>query len=71
MAGAVIDEIEAAVAQAVQIATKGKVDIRTGGTLILRADTICVHGDRPDAALFARRLHEALSGKTESGLPDA
>jgi UPF0271 protein len=71
MTGAVIDEIEAAVAQAVQIATKGKVDIRTGGTRGLRANTICVHGDRPDAALFARRLHEALSGKTESGLPDA
>jgi lactam utilization protein B len=39
--------------------------------LTLHADTICVHGDRPDAALFARRLHEALSGKMESGSPDA
>jgi UPF0271 protein len=38
----------------------GKVDIRNGGTLALRADSICVHGDRPDAALFARRLHDAL-----------
>jgi UPF0271 protein len=58
--GAVIDDVDAAVAQAVTIATQGKVDIRSGGTLALRADTICVHGDRPDAALFARRLHEAL-----------
>ena len=47
-------------AQAVQIATKGNVDIRAGGTLDLHADTICVHGDRPDAALFARKLREGF-----------
>ena len=58
--GAVIEDVDAAVAQAVKIATKGKVDIRTGGMLELRADTICVHGDRPDAGTFAQRLHEAL-----------
>jgi 5-oxoprolinase (ATP-hydrolysing) subunit A len=69
-AGAVIDDIETAVAQAVKIATKGKVDIRSGGMLQLRADTICVHGDRPDAAQFARRLREALdqSGATVAAL---
>jgi len=58
--GAVIEDVNSAVAQAVKIATKGKVDIRTGGMLELRADTICVHGDRPDAASFAQRLHETL-----------
>ena len=58
--GAVIGDIESAVAQAVKIATKGKVDIGTGGMLQLRADTICVHGDRTDAAQFAQRLRMAL-----------
>jgi len=58
--GAVIEDVDAAVAQAVHIVTMGKVDTRDGSTLELRADTICVHGDRPDAALFARRLSEAL-----------
>jgi UPF0271 protein len=58
--GAVIGDIEVAVAQAVKIATKGKVDIATGGILQLRADTICVHGDRADAAQFAQRLRMAL-----------
>lgn len=58
--GAVIEDVDAAVAQAVKIATQGKVGIRTGGTLDLRADTLCVHGDRPDAALFAQRLRQAL-----------
>ena len=59
--GAVIEDAEAAAIQAVKIATKGKVDIRTGGMLELRADTICVHGDRTDAGVFAKRLHEALA----------
>ena len=68
--GAVIDDVDAAVTQAVKIATKGKVDIRTGGMLELRADTLCVHGDRPDAGAFAKRLHEALaaSGAGVKGL---
>jgi UPF0271 protein len=58
--GAVIDDVDAAITQAVKIATRGKVDIRTGGMLELRADTLCVHGDRPDAGVFAQRLRQAL-----------
>ncbi|HZX91497.1 MAG TPA: 5-oxoprolinase subunit PxpA [Rudaea sp.] len=58
---AVIHDIDAAVAQAVQIATKGKVETREGKVIDVRADTICVHGDRDDAAVFARRLREALT----------
>jgi UPF0271 protein len=60
-ADAVIDDVDAAVAQALRIATQASVEIRGGGSLALHADTICVHGDRPDAAVFARRLREALS----------
>ena len=58
--GAVIDDVDIAIAQGVKIATKGKVDIRTGGMLELRADTLCVHGDRADAGAFAQRLRQAL-----------
>jgi len=58
-AGAVIDDVDAAVAQAIAIATRGEVGA-PNGVLRVRADTICVHGDRPDAALFARRLREGL-----------
>lgn len=59
--GAVIDDIDAAIAQAVRIATRGSVEARGGRTVVIRADTICVHGDRPDAAMFAQRLHDALA----------
>ena len=61
-AGAVIHDIGAAVAQAVQIATQGNVETRSGKTIDAHADTICVHGDRKDASVFARRLREALAG---------
>ena len=59
-AGAVIDEIDAAAAQARVIARGEPVATRSGGAIMVQADTICVHGDRPDAGEFARRLHGAL-----------
>jgi len=57
---AVIHDIDAAVAQAVRIAVEHTVATRGGGTRALEADTICVHGDRSDAAAFAQRLRQAL-----------
>ncbi len=58
--GAVIDDIGIAVAQALAIARGDRITTQSGGTLVLQADTICVHGDRADAGTFARRLHAAL-----------
>jgi UPF0271 protein len=60
-ADAVINDIDAAVGQALQIVKYGNVIARGGSAVVLRADTICVHGDRPDAGEFARRLREALA----------
>jgi 5-oxoprolinase (ATP-hydrolysing) subunit A len=71
LSGAVIDDVDAAVAQAVAIATRSEVVTRQGDTLRVRADTICVHGDRADAAIFSRRLREALqsAGVAIAALP--
>ncbi len=60
-AGAVIEDVEAAVAQAVYIVTNGKVGC-VDGEVDIFADTICVHGDRVDADVFAERLRVALDG---------
>jgi len=57
---AVIDDVDEAIAQALQIAADRCVTIRDGSTIELTADTICVHGDRADAGMFAKRLREAL-----------
>jgi 5-oxoprolinase (ATP-hydrolysing) subunit A len=59
-ADAVIHDVDAAVKQAVAIVTTRKVAVRSAGEHAIRADTICVHGDRPDAAIFAQRLRLAL-----------
>ena len=58
--GAVIDDVDTAVAQALAIATRGEVIAIDGTRVAIAADTLCVHGDRPDAALFAWRLRTAL-----------
>jgi UPF0271 protein len=60
LSGAVIDEADAAVAQALAIALDSNVTSLDGTSLRIRADTICVHGDRADAALFAQRLRAAI-----------
>jgi len=59
-AGAVIEDIDDAVAQAVSIATRGEAVTRDGATVRIEADTLCVHGDRANAAVFAERLRRAL-----------
>lgn len=58
--GAVIEDIDDAVAQALHIALRSAVTARDGTSLVVRADTLCVHGDRANAAAFAQRLRSAL-----------
>ncbi len=60
-ADAVIDDIDAAVAQALAIVRGKGVVTRQGSLLAVRADTLCVHGDRADAGRFAERLRAALN----------
>lgn len=57
---AVIHDIEVAITQALSIVTQASVTTHDGKILSLQADTICVHGDRADAAIFAERLRAAL-----------
>jgi UPF0271 protein len=58
--GAVVDDADEAVRRAVEIAARGRARTAAGGELRLEADTLCVHGDRPDAAHFARALRAGL-----------
>ena len=57
---AVIDGVDDALAQVRTMLREGGVQARSGERVPLRADSLCLHGDRPDAAVFARALHEAL-----------
>lgn len=58
--GAVLDTLEATIEQARSLATSGTVTSIDGHRLSLRADTLCLHGDRSDAAAFARTLRQSL-----------
>lgn len=59
-AGAVIEDIDQAIAQAVAIATRGEATADDGTHVRIEADTLCVHGDRANAGAFAQRLRDAL-----------
>lgn len=58
---AVIDDIDAAIKQALSIITHNEVTASDGTQVHIEADTLCVHGDRPNAGEFARRLRAALA----------
>jgi UPF0271 protein len=59
-AGAVFDNPEAAAAQAVSIATAGRVTTRDGSSVEVSAQTLCLHGDNPNALDIARAVRVAL-----------
>lgn len=57
--GAVLDE-EAAVDQAVSLATAGRAPAQGGGWVNVQASSLCIHGDTPGAARLALRVRHAL-----------
>jgi UPF0271 protein len=58
--GALLDPADAA-AQALGIVRDGWVTAGDGSRLAVRADTICIHGDSPDAVAIARAVVAALA----------
>jgi UPF0271 protein len=59
--GAVHADPAVVAAQALSIVRDGRVTAFDGSAVAVRADTICIHGDSPGAAGFARAIREALA----------
>lgn len=57
---AVIDHVGEAVTQAMQIVREGRVKTLAGSTFPLTAQTLCVHGDSPQAFEILRTVRHAL-----------
>lgn len=57
---ALIHDPEVAVSQVIKIIHEGKVDTVDGDEIPLRADTVCVHGDTPQALQFVQQLKKHL-----------
>lgn len=58
--GAVIENPEDAITQAVSIATQYRAVAADDSVISVEADSLCVHGDRANASVFAKRLRQAL-----------
>jgi UPF0271 protein len=59
--GALIIDPQLAAAQAAALAHGQAIDTQSGGRIRVRADTICLHSDTPDALNIARAVHAALN----------
>jgi UPF0271 protein len=62
---ALISNADDAARQAVKLACEGTVFTLQGERICIEADTICIHGDSPNALELARKIREAL---TEAGV---
>lgn len=60
-AGAVITDPEAAAGQALALAVGEPIRALDGAPLKLSAETLCLHGDTPNALNIARAVHAALN----------
>lgn len=58
--GAVLTDPGQVAARMLRLATTGEVVAVDGSVLTMRADSICVHGDSPDAVRMARAVRAAL-----------
>jgi UPF0271 protein len=58
--GALIENADTAVKQALQMIKEKTVTATTGKKIPIIADTICIHGDGKHAAAFAQQIHEAI-----------
>jgi 5-oxoprolinase (ATP-hydrolysing) subunit A len=59
-AGALINDINKAIAQATQMVKERTVTTITGKVIPVAADSICIHGDGAHAVEFAKGINEAL-----------
>ena len=58
--GAVLHDPEHVAQRMLQLVRTGEIESINGKTVRLQADSICIHGDSPDAVAMARRVRECL-----------
>jgi UPF0271 protein len=58
--GAVIHDVRAAVDRAITLIKSNTITAQDGATLSVTAQSLCVHGDNPDAAPLLRELRARL-----------
>jgi UPF0271 protein len=61
MEGAIIRDEEVAIGRVVRMAREGLVRAVDGTDIQIKADSICVHGDNPQAVAFVRAIRAAFA----------
>jgi UPF0271 protein len=59
--GAVILDHNIAAERVLKMVKEGHVDSKDGGEIELRADTVCVHGDNPEAVALVKNIRKELA----------
>lgn len=67
--GAVIYDYELVARRALKMAMEGKVETIDGTEVEIRVDTLCVHGDNPQAVQMVKKIREVLSHHNVKILP--
>lgn len=60
---AMIEDVDQAIAQVKRMVKEGVVRALSGKDVPIKADTLCIHGDQPGAAMFARDIRAALQAE--------
>lgn len=63
LAGSSIHDPHEAAARAVKMVTGQPLDTLDGGTIALHAETLCIHGDNPEAVIIAATMRDALTAE--------
>lgn len=58
--GAVIRDHSIAAERVLKVVREGKVESKDGGEIELHADTVCVHGDNPEAVALVKNIRKEL-----------
>ena len=61
--GAMVHDRDLAIERTVRMVKEGVVETLSGKIIPIRADSICVHGDNPDAIGFTSRIRAALEAE--------
>ena len=63
MPGAMIKDKDEAIARTVRMIKEGVVESVSGKLIPIKADSVCVHGDNPDAVGFVKNIREKLQSE--------
>lgn len=58
--GAMITDVDQSIEQVLRMVKEGTVIAQDGSKVTVKADTLCLHGDQPDAIEFAKAIRAAL-----------